>query len=196
MAQPPPPNSAAAAPGYPAYAQPQGYATTGVPAQTGAYAQGSYMQPSMSQQSHMAQQQPMTQQYASGMHQYTQSPVNSMRPPSSYPGSTPTMPSQHQPMHMTAPPQATHETPASMMASTSTPSTNSTGNPPPKRTKPQTPLVTGDQLASFCETLDSFVPTIPDEVVQYYLKRAGVDPADTRVYVTLCRVASARFVSY
>jgi hypothetical protein len=58
-------------------------------------------------------------------------------------------------------------------------------------------MVTGDQLAALCETLDTFVPTIPDEVVEFYLRKAGVNPSDKRVWVNqLHRPARAPRLSW
>ena len=70
---------------------------------------------------------------------------------------------------------------ATVMTAGSTPHPLHAAETAPKRVKPLTPLVTGDQLAAFCGTLDQFVPTIPDEVIKYYLSRSGVDPSDDRV---------------
>ncbi|EDQ92327.1 uncharacterized protein MONBRDRAFT_21906 [Monosiga brevicollis MX1] len=71
----------------------------------------------------------------------------------------------------------------------------SESTPVPKRTKVAAPvLVTGDQLAAFSEALDDFVPVIPDEVIQYYLRKAGVDPSDQRV-VRMVSLATQKFVA-
>eukprot|EP00296_Roombia_truncata_P002818 JP438874.1.p1 GENE.JP438874.1~~JP438874.1.p1 ORF type:complete len:133 (+),score=8.69 JP438874.1:21-419(+) len=60
-------------------------------------------------------------------------------------------------------------------------------NPPP-------PKVRADQLDDFMESLDTYVPTIPDDVTEYYLKTAGFNCPNTRVK-RLVSLAAQKFIS-
>ena len=52
----------------------------------------------------------------------------------------------------------------------------------------------GTEISQFLDVLDSFTPTIPDEVVKYYLTRAGFKSSDERV-LRLVSLATQKFIA-
>eukprot|EP00049_Salpingoeca_infusionum_P002257 m.55226 g.55226 ORF g.55226 m.55226 type:complete len:147 (-) comp11471_c1_seq2:1683-2123(-) len=55
-------------------------------------------------------------------------------------------------------------------------------------------LVQREEMAELLTTLDQFQPTIPDEVIQYYLRTAGFEPSDPKV-LRIVSLATQKFVA-
>lgn len=55
-------------------------------------------------------------------------------------------------------------------------------------------MVPGQEVSQFLEVLDSFTPTIPDAVINHYLRRSGFKSSDPRV-MRLISLATQKFVA-